>query len=608
MDEKNLNESEKMAKDDIFADDDSATDGDVSADKAQISEEVTGKSESIDSESPGNSSEDPLDDERIPAEADSTKTDEKDGNERSADTSLEDNFAPRDETAGEIENETAETDETFENSDEMESVNATHIEDPKTAEGIETEADRGDDDHLLDEAAFIIDTDDPESVEPQDENSGVAEPESAQAQTDGEDVIESETAGTDDGSDDLAQEAAIETPAKKKPALKVAVSALIITAVFSGFLFFDSNSKLETTPEKASKISQNREIGNNAVPRKKTIRPLTPRISSAYNAKIEAVTALRDSLLLKQDEIMRLKKHYRDGIEELEKEIWDESQKRQCKTFFQAMESDSITFTLRTIQRRQAYIQQLERPSKWIHQACEELLYIKRRTLMDLEMAEIVSGIDMNRHVRRIDAAIRKYQPDADKLALETSNPQLEPLESIWERIQEKTQQYASVRVQSKNQIISEQICAGDFERLTELSQISSETARCITEIQTADLFLNSVTEISPGAARQLIDWKGSWICLNGVRALSPRAAHYLFQWDGSWISLNGLTEFPAEIGETLLQWEGRQLELMGLQYIEDFPAKIAFEYLARWERAGGKLFVPKSVRKKINEMHRKSI
>jgi len=45
----------------------------------------------------------------------------------------------------------------------------------------------------------------------------------------------------------------------------------------------------------------------------------------------------------------------------------------------------------------------------------------------------------------------------------------------------------------------------------------------------------------------------------------------------------------------------------MGLQYREDFPARIALEYLARWESAGGKLFVPQSVRKKIDEMHRNS-
>jgi hypothetical protein len=119
-----------------------------------------------------------------------------------------------------------------------------------------------------------------------------------------------------------------------------------------------------------------------------------------------------------------------------------------------------------------------------------------------------------------------------------------------------------------------------------------------------SDLFLNGLTEISPAAARQLFQWKGSWICLNGVRALSPRTARYLFQWDGNWISLNGLTEFPAEIGEKLLQWDGHQLELMGLQYSEDFPSTIALEYLARWEHAGGKLFVPEAVRKKIDEIH----
>jgi hypothetical protein len=226
---------------------------------------------------------------------------------------------------------------------------------------------------------------------------------------------------------------------------------------------------------------------------------------------------------------------------------------------------------------------------------------------MDLQVAEIASGIDMDKHVRYINAVFRKYQSAADKLAPQMTDVPLESLEAIWERIQERTQQYASVRAHSKNQIISEQICTGNFNRLTELSEISDETARCIAEMQASDLFLNGLSEISSGAAKQLLHWKGSWICLNGVRALSPRAARYLFQWDGNWISLNGLTEFPAEIGETLLQWEGRQLELMGLQYLEDFPGRIALEYLARWERAGGKLFVPQSVREKIDEMHRNS-
>jgi hypothetical protein len=228
--------------------------------------------------------------------------------------------------------------------------------------------------------------------------------------------------------------------------------------------------------------------------------------------------------------------------------------------------------------------------------------------MIDLQVAEIAGGIDMNKHVRNISAAVRKYQPTADKLAPDMTDAKLEPLETIWNRIQGKTELYASVRARSQNQIISEQVCAGIFNRLSELSEISAKTAKCISEMQASDLFLNDLTEISPAASRQLFQWKGSWVCLNGVRALSPRAANYLFQWDGNLISLNGLTEFPAEIGEKLLHWEGDQLELMGLQYAENYPSRIALKYLARWEQAGGKLFVSKEIRKKIDELYEESI
>ena len=88
-------------------------------------------------------------------------------------------------------------------------------------------------------------------------------------------------------------------------------------------------------------------------------------------------------------------------------------------------------------------------------------------------------------------------------------------------------------------------------------------------------------------------------------RVLSPRAANYLFQWPGSWISLNGLTEFSDEIGRELLHWNGNQLELMGLRNIETSPGKVGIEFLARWEQSGGKLFVPDTVRKKINAFKR---
>jgi hypothetical protein len=40
----------------------------------------------------------------------------------------------------------------------------------------------------------------------------------------------------------------------------------------------------------------------------------------------------------------------------------------------------------------------------------------------------------------------------------------------------------------------------------------------------------------------------------------------------------------------------------MGLRYTNSSFANIGIEYLARWERSGGKVFVPKEVRDKIDE------
>ncbi len=564
MDEKTQNGSETPAERELSTVDDAAFAEKVAERKTEISEDAANEPEHIVSEIKAPPFVDHLNDDTIPTTTKASENTKNISAEKTADTASADGFDTVVPAAGENETDT----------DESEEIQGSSEEQTTTGKIDEQQAS----------------TDAGAGIDP-----------AAQTQ------IESETADTDEETGDLAQGKPIETPAGRISTLKVTVSAIIITAVFSGFFFFDDNSKIKATSQKVSKTSEKREFSENSINQKKMIKLLTPKISSIYDAKIEEIAALRDSLLLKQEEVIRLKKQYREGIEELEKEISDELQKGESHTFLQAMENNSIAFTLRTIQRRQAYIQQLERPAKWIHQACEELLYIKRRTLMDLQVAEIAGGIDMNKHVRHINAAVRKYQPTADKLAPEMTNAPLEPLEAIWERIQQKTQQYASVRAHSKNQIISEQICTGNFNRLTELSEISDETARCITEMQASDLFLNGLSEISPGAAKQLFHWKGSWICLNGVRALSPRAAHYLFQWDGNWISLNGLTEFPAEIGEMLLQWDGRQLELMGLQYLEDFPARIALEHLARWERAGGKLFVSQSVREKIDEIHTKS-
>ena len=396
--------------------------------------------------------------------------------------------------------------------------------------------------------------------------------------------------------------------AKKISATKLAVSALLIAAVFSGLFVFDNKSKpLEkkngTLKKGQLTISDERKRPSKNQRENQSTGPTG--LNGILDAKIREIGTLRNALLHKEEEILGLKEQYQKGIEEVENEIADQMQKEGIGTFLQAMENRRMAFGLQTIQRRQIYIHKLEKPLNWIFEACEEMLYIERLVRVDLQVAEIASGIDLNRHLRQMDTAAEKYRLTADKLAADLTDGQPESLEAIWERIDQRRLMNTAAPSHSKNQVISEQICSGAFERLAELTEISTETAECITRMQGSGLFLSSLTELTPAIARHLSQWSGSWLCLNGLRVLSPRAAHYLFQWEGKWISLNGLTEFPAEIGEALLQWKGAQLELMGLRSFEGFPGKIGIEYLAQWEKFGGKLFVPENIRKEIGAINR---
>jgi hypothetical protein len=395
-------------------------------------------------------------------------------------------------------------------------------------------------------------------------------------------------------------------PKKKVPLFKAALTVIIVAAVFSGFFIFDNKSNSKSTRKAASTKIENAVASKASYPKTKTtIQSDDPNY--VYDAKIKEISLLRETLLRKKEEIDQLKKYYQEGIAELEKEIFDEMRSTKTDTFLQALENKRIEFGLRTIQRRHAYMRQLDQPSEWIYKASEELLYLKRRVMVDLQVAEVASGIDISMHMRHLNTAIEKYRPTAERLAVDMTDAQLESLENVWEQIRTRNLQISNSQASSKNKIISEQICSGTFKRVSELSEISVEAAKCIAEMPGSDLFLNDLSEISSRAAKYLFQWKGSWLCLNGFKALSPRVANYLFQWDGGWISLNGLTEFPPEIGEILLQWQGKQLELMGLRYSNSSFANIGIEYLVEWERSGGKLFVTEELREKIDELKGRS-
>ncbi|UCD77054.1 MAG: hypothetical protein JSW26_16680 [Desulfobacterales bacterium] len=331
--------------------------------------------------------------------------------------------------------------------------------------------------------------------------------------------------------------------------------------------------------------------------------PSLPSRQDSVMAKLEEANDLRNQLLEKKEEIYKLNLYYRNGIAELEENIYQEAQKEGIKTFEQALTNKRIELNLRTIQRRLAYITELEKPAYWVDSGSEKLLFLIRKAQLDLELIDIADGIDMNRHKRHIEAAINQYRPSSDRLVIDLQEDKLTSLEKIWQQASNKKNTNEKISLNTKDEEITAEICSGNFGRIAELTEISPDTARCLSRMKGSDLFLNGVTQLLPDAARELFQWQGNWLCLNGMRELSPAVAKHLFTWKGNWISLNGLAEFQPELALYLLKWEGEQLELMGLKYHKKDAEQKTLKYLALWETTGGRLFVSDEIRKEMGRI-----
>jgi hypothetical protein len=321
----------------------------------------------------------------------------------------------------------------------------------------------------------------------------------------------------------------------------------------------------------------------------------------AWEAKLREIDLLRQVLLSKKDEILRLRQNYQYGILELEEEAGRLIRRGGFDALPQALKNRQLELALQSIQRRQAYHDNLAKPLNWIDLGSEELLFLQRRAIFDLQLKEIAEGIDMAAHMADIDMALVKYQPTVEKLSINSSVALQPSLEAIWRRLAEQARHAGpSSADDQRNQDIIAEVCAGNLERLSELSALTLKGARCLSESGAMQLFLNRLNGMSPAAAGKLCEWPGQWLCLNGVTRLSPELASRLFAWPGEWMSLNGLSEVTDEAAHYLAKWKGRQLELMGLR------KSTGVEFLAQWEASGGKLFVPADIRQQI-EIFRRS-
>ena len=375
----------------------------------------------------------------------------------------------------------------------------------------------------------------------------------------------------------------------------------IIVLIAAGYFFYSKAALTglkrvsESTIPILSEITEPAPATAESVPGSKP-----PGEQDRCQIKLAEAEALRGELLRKKKEILDLKLYYKSGINELKQVIIDKARRDRIRSYADAIKHKQIELQLRIIQRRLAYIRELDKPLTWVDQASEDLLFLIRKMQIDLTIKDVADGIDFDNQSKHLSVAIQTYRPNAEKLAINLNDTEYQPLTSIWRQIESQIRQETHIAVGAGEDEILNEICSGHFERVADLTTMSVEAAKCLSKMNRSDLFLNQLTNLTPTAAKYLFQWQGNWICLNGLKNLSPSVARYLFQWGGDWISLNGLTEFSPQLATYLLDWRGQQLELMGLESGTD---RNALNHLIQWEKSGGKLYVSEEIRKEMRDV-----
>jgi hypothetical protein len=399
----------------------------------------------------------------------------------------------------------------------------------------------------------------------------------------------------------------------------VLIMAMIIGGLYWGFIRWKRSDPLE--PNLVSTVAEavSTPETQKGAPVVTSVQTDSDSPSARLNSKIEEIENLRDELLIKQGEIAELKRYYNKAILQVVDRILRIKNAKGINSVQKALKNKTIALNLQTVQRRQAYIQSLDHPTHWLDYGSEELLYLKRKIKIHLQLAQITSGIDLDGLAKESNEIIKNRRVALTDLSLDTETVKRLPLENIWGEIIQKEKQYALNQIipnedkrpkqdrgfnhRKHNRIILEEICAGNYTRRNELTVLSVEAAQCLAQGRDADLFLNRISDLDPKATQQLIQWKGNWICLNGIKELSPEVAKHLSQWKGNWISLNGIAELSFESSHYLRQWKGKQLELMGLDQQQMQYKPRVLTLLSQWEKSGGKLYIPEKLRQEIKKL-----
>ena len=316
-------------------------------------------------------------------------------------------------------------------------------------------------------------------------------------------------------------------------------------------------------------------------------------IADSLQTLMDELDDARNRILSKTKEILELKIYYQQGIEDEAAQIAPVVSEDRITTISQAVSNSKVELALRSIQRRQSYLQKLDTPLKKLEAASEELLYLRRRTELLTLLADHVTSFALDTHEQMARQALEKHLDALSNLSVEDGSTKPVSVDQAWQAIADKLKnsqqgQGRQVVMNKRDQAIGKEICSGNFEHKYQLTSLTTETAQCLLKWNGKDLYLNELRYLSPEAAKILSQWPGEWLSLNGLKELSADTAGFLSKWPGRRLSLNGLKNLSAEATAHLSSWHGQQLEMVGL------------ESIGRWENYGTRLFLSEKLKRKL--------
>ncbi len=308
-------------------------------------------------------------------------------------------------------------------------------------------------------------------------------------------------------------------------------------------------------------------------------------------SRLRRIDALRFRLEAKRIELERLQADYSFGVMELEEEILPLLREEGGTALERKLRERAIELLLLDIQRRLAYRDSLSGALVAVEQASGELLFLKRRSLLERTLEDLFSAIDIPARFPQIDRVLDATEQLLARPPADEPLRRMPPLEPIRKSLLEKAKSADFSPERKRDLSITAEICAGDLARAGELSTLTLRAARCLAESPALDLFLPGVRSMRPEAAAKLAEWPGEWLCLNGLRVLPPEVAKALAGWKGRRLSLNGLLDLREDAARELISWSGEEIELMGLRGVA------SRELLFSWEASGKTLHVPVAIR-----------